>query len=281
MPRPERVQAKEISVPTMTKTKTQPAGKAAGSAKPAAKRMTLAETMTALEKAGSAQARKTYTRHGAQEPMFGVSFATLKTLLKRIGVDHELALALWDTGNFDARNLAVKIADPARMSRADLDRWAKEETARMCLSYVAHLAAEGPHSHKKADAWLAARDEPRRCCGWQLVRAMAMVNEDLPDAWFTQRLAEIEKSIQAAPNARRDAMLGALIAIGLRSAALRKSVTAASKRIGKVEIDQGDTACKTPEVIPTLEKTWAYAAAKGFDSPAAQERGRESMRLRC
>ena len=81
--------------------------------------------------------------------------------------------------------------------------------------------------------------------------------------------------------AQRDAMLHAFIAIGCRSAALRKSVTAAAKRIGKVEIDQGDTACKTPEPVPTLEKNWTRATSTGFESPAAQERARESMRTRC
>ncbi len=246
-----------------------------------APRMSLAETMSALEKAGSAQTRKTYARHGAAEPMFGVSFATLKTLLKRIGVDQELALALWETGNFDARNLAVKVADPARMSPSDLDRWAGTQTARMCGGYVAHLAAEGTHGRSRSDAWRAARSETTRCAGWSLVGAMAMRDEHMPDAWFTQRLAEIEQSIQASSNAQRDAMLHALIAIGCRSAAFRKAVTAAAKRIGKVEIDQGDTACKTPEAAPTLEKTWAYATSKGFKSPAAQERARESMRTRC
>ena len=261
-----------------TQTKTPPARK---SAKPAAPRMTLAETMSALEKAGSAQTRKTYIRHGAAEPMFGVSFATLKTLLKRIGVDQELALALWDTGNFDARNLAVKVADPARMSPSDLDRWAGTQTARMCGAYVAHLAAEGPHARSRSDAWREAPGETKRCAGWSLVGAMAMCDEDTPDAWFVKRLAEIEKSIQASPNAQREAMLHALISIGCRSAALRKSVTAAAKRIGKVEIDHGDTACKTPEVAATLEKTWAHATSKGFESPAAQERARESMRTRC
>ena len=87
--------------------------------------MSVADVMRELKKAGSAQTRKTYARHGALEPMFGVSFATLKTLMKRIDVDHELALALWDTRNFDARNLAVKIVDPARMTSADLDRWGR------------------------------------------------------------------------------------------------------------------------------------------------------------
>src|SRR4029079_5269958 len=110
-------------------------------AKPSADRMSLAETMSALEKAGSAQTRKNYLRHGAQETMFGVSFAVMKTLVKRIGVDHELALALWNTKNHDARILAIKIADPARMKSAELDRWARETGARMCGGYLAMLAA--------------------------------------------------------------------------------------------------------------------------------------------
>ena len=83
--------------------------------KSAPARLTLTETLRALEKAGSAQTRKTYLRHGAQEPLFGVSFAVLKTLVKKIGVDQELALALWGTKNHDARVLAMKIADPARI----------------------------------------------------------------------------------------------------------------------------------------------------------------------
>jgi len=249
-------------------------------AKPKAK-MTLAQAMSALEKAGSAQTRKTYARHGATGPMFGVSFATLKTMLKRIGVDQELALALWDTGNFDARNLAVKIADPARMSSLDLDRWAKAPMPAACGSYVGHLAAEGPHARKKSEAWPAAKDEPTRSVGWTLVGTMAMRDEELPDAWFAKRLAEIEESIQTSPNEQRKAMLNALIAIGCRGAALRKAVTAAAKRIGKIEIDHGDTDCKTVEPAPRLEKTWASATSKGFASPAVQERARESVRTRC
>ena len=251
------------------------------SPKVARPRVSLAEAMSELETAGSEQTRKTYARHGVNEPMFGVSFATLKTMFKGIGVDHELALALWDTGNFDARNLAVKIADPASMSASDLDRWARESRARMCGGYVAHLAVEGPHARGRADAWLAASELTTRCAGWSLVGALAMRDEQAPDPWFTARLAEIEASIHNSSNGERESMLGALIAIGCRTTALRETVTAASRRIGRVVIDHGDTACKTPEAIPTLEKTWAHAALKGFDSPAAQERARESMRTRC
>lgn len=271
---------------TRPKKKTQTAGTKAGPIKaprpktPAA-RMTLAEAMAALEKAGSAQTRKTYARHGAPEPMFGVSFAVLKALLKRIGVDHELAGALWATGNFDARNLAVKVADPARMSPADLGRWVREARMPMLLSYVVHLASEGPHGPALAAKWSTSSDPAEASAAWLLIGQMAFRDETAPDAWFEGRLAEIERTIHSAPNAQREAMNGTLIAIGCRSAALRKAATAAAKRIGKVEVDHCGTACKTPDAVAYIEKTWAHSTSKGFPSPAAHERSREPMRLRC
>lgn len=244
-------------------------------------RMTLEQVMLALEEAGSAQTRKTYARHGATEPMFGVSFATLKLLSKRIKVDQELAEALWSTGNFDAQNLAVKIADPATISSRELDRWASTPTAQMCGAYVAHLAAESPHGPAKADKWLAAKDEPTRFAAWSLVAALAMINESIDDPWFADRLAEIEKSIHSAPNAQRYAMNSALIAIGCRNDSLRRSANAAARRIGIVEVDHGDTDCKTPIAADSIQKAWAHSASKGFESPAAHERSRKSLRTRC
>lgn len=249
--------------------------------KAAPARMTLAETMAVLEKAGSEQTKKTYLRHGAKEPLFGVKFATLKDLLKRIRLDHELALALWDTGNFDARNLAVKIADPAKMTPADLDRWARGSNAMMCGSYVSALASEGPHGMSRANTWLASKDVIERVAGWMLVGALAMRDEATPDAWFLARVSEIEKSIHAAPNAERGVMNRTLISLGCRNASLRKAAAAAAKKIGPVEVDHGDTACETPDAAEYMAKTWTHSTSKGFASPAAHERSRESMRLRC
>lgn len=276
---------------TVAKTAARPAAQTAarkpGQA-PAARaqrvplqRMSLDEVMTALERAGTAQARRTYTRHGAPEPLFGVSFATLKMLAQRIKLDQPLAEALWRTGNFDARNLAVKIADPAAISAAELDRWAATASAPMCDGYVAQLAAESPHGRARADRWLAARDPRTRCSGWSLVAALALLDEGQPEAWFTARLVEIERGIHAAPNAQRYFMNQALIAIGCRSAALQRAAWAAARRLGPIEIDHGDTACQTPDAAATIARSWAYAESKGFESPAAQERARESRRTRC
>lgn len=265
---------------------TQQAAKKAAAPKRAAKapapRMTLAETMEVLAQAGSAQTCKTYARHGATGPMFGVSFATLKTLVKRIGIDHELALALWGTGNFDARNLAFKIVDPAQITAAELDRWAREASgARMCGGYVGMLAAESPHAAAKAEQWAASKNERERCAYFALLGHLASRDETRPDSFYLARLGEIERTIHKAPNGEREAMNLAVIQIGCRNASLRQAATAAAKRIGPVEIDHGDTACKTPDAAEYIEKTWAHSTAKDFESPAAHERTRESPRVRC
>ena len=250
--------------------------------KAAAARMTLDEALTALESAGSEQTRKTYARHGASGPMFGVSFATLKALTKRIGVDHELALALWATGNLDARNLAVKIVDPTRMTPPELDRWASDENARqVCGGYAAMLAAETPHGTTKAAEWLASKDARVRVAGWTLLAQLAQRDEAAPDALFDERLGQIERTILAAPNAEREVMNLAVISIGCRSQALREAALAAARRIGKVEVDHGDTACKTPDAADYIQKTWAHSTSKGFESPGAHERSRERPRRRC
>lgn len=264
-----------------TNSAAPPARTSRSAGKPAPARLTLEQALAALERAGSEQTRKTYRRHGAEEPLFGVSFAELKTLVKRIGVDHELALALWQTKNHDARVLALKIADPARIRPADLDRWARELRMRMCKGYVAMLASESPHAVAKAREWTSSSDPALRATGWTLSGMLAHADDSLPDEPFLQRVAQIEKSIHAAPNAEKEAMNMALITLGGRNATLRKAALAAARSIGKLEVDHGDTDCKTPDAATYIEKMWAHAQAKKFASPAAQERARDPMRTRC
>lgn len=271
---------KPTSKPASTK---KPASMARAPRKKAAReRLSLTEAMAALEAAGSAQTRKTYARHGAQEPMFGVSFATLKALVKRIGMDHELACKLWETGNYDARNLAMKIADPQRMSAKDLDDWAQVGAhTRMCGAYVPMLAAEGPLARAKLEEWMESENQALGGAAWVLLSQLLSRDESLGDEEALSWLDKIEKTIHSAPNLQRDAMNSALIHIGCRSAGLRKSALAAARRIGKVEVDHGDTACKTPDAGQSIEKAWEHSLSKGFESPAAHERSRELPRLRC
>ena len=244
-------------------------------------RLSLTEVLAALEAAGTEQARKTYRRHGAPEPVFGVAFSVLKTLSKRIGTDHELACALWDTGIFDARNLAVKVVDPRQMSLKCIDAWGRSSQVAMCMGYVACVAFESAHSLECVESWLKDASPAVRASGWNLVSALALRDEMLPDSWMEARVVTIQEQIHAAPNVERGPMNSALIALGCHNPALRASATAAALKIGPVEVDHGDTACETVDAAPRIQKTWDHSLAKGFASPAAHERSRESMRTRC
>jgi 3-methyladenine DNA glycosylase AlkD len=245
-----------------------------------AARLALAAVMGLLEAAGSEQTRKTYARHGAKGPMFGVKFGDLFKLMRRIDVDHPLARELWATGNVDARNLAMKIADPREITPAELDRWALENELRMCNLYVATLAAESPHGRSTLRRWLGASDERLLAAGWTLLGRLSDLDESFPEEELLRRVAELERSIRSASNEVRSDMNRALISIGGRSPALRRAVTAAAKRIGAVSVDHGDTACKTPDAVEALEKAWARSGTR-FPSPAAHERSMGSMRRRC
>ncbi len=55
---------------------------------------------------GSEQTKKVFMRHGAREPFFGVKVGDMKKIVKRVKKNHELSLALYDTGNGDAMYLA-------------------------------------------------------------------------------------------------------------------------------------------------------------------------------
>jgi hypothetical protein len=167
------------------------------------------------------------------------------------------------------------------MTAAELDLWAAAVHVRGCGNYVAALAVEGGQGQPRAEAWLGSSDAHVRALGWLTVSALAMDDETLPDAWFSAHLAEIERTIHSAHASQRESMNSALIAIGCRNPTLRDAAVAAAKRIGTVDVDHGDTACKTVEAGPRIEKTWAHSTSKGFPSPAAHERTRESMRLRC
>ncbi|MED1116921.1 DNA alkylation repair protein, partial [Bacillus paramycoides] len=88
--------------------------------------MQLEEVMQQLEKYGTEQNRKTFKNHGAKEPLFGVSFANLKLLKKKIKKNHDLANSLWETKNMDAMTLATMILDPKKLTSEQLNRWVQQ-----------------------------------------------------------------------------------------------------------------------------------------------------------
>src|SRR5260221_7127102 len=105
--------------------------------------------------------------HWVKEPCFGVSVTELKKIQKLTGTDYQLALDLYDTGNYDAMYLAGLIADDARMTKKDLQGWAeKAYGGSLPGATVAWVAAEGPHGWEMALKWIESPKIPVASAGW-------------------------------------------------------------------------------------------------------------------
>lgn len=224
--------------------------------------MTKTEAMKELKANGNARTRKTYRRHGVEGDLYGVSYAALGKMRKKIKTDQPLAEQLWATGNHDARVLATMIAAPAECRASTFNTWAKGIDNRHLAAAVSNVAALSPVAKKQADKWTASRREMLGCTGWHTLASLAREENDLPDAYFEERLQTIESKIDESPNWVKYAMNNALINIGVRNSKLEKKAIATAKRIGKIEVDHGDTSCKTPDAVPYIKKTVAHNKKK-------------------
>jgi 3-methyladenine DNA glycosylase AlkD len=216
--------------------------------------MNLDQTVATLRSLGSEQTRKTYKRHGVKGDLFGVSYAELGKLKKSIKTDHVLAEALWESRNHDARILATMIADPAKLSAGRLSQWSTDLEDHVLAGALAGIAAKTSAAESSLPKWLKSKNEWIVVFGWDVLAHLAMSDNGFADDYFEEHLRTIESEIHNAPNMARYAMNGALIAIGLRNPALQKKAIAVADRIGKVEVDHGDTSCKTPDAVTYIRK---------------------------
>jgi 3-methyladenine DNA glycosylase AlkD len=233
----------------------------------------LAEVMDELRALGSPQFARTYRRHGAGEDVFGVSTAHLGKVVKRIKRDHPLAQQLWATGNYDARILATMIADPAQATEEELETWVDQVDCYPHAGAVASFAGRKAGLQERAERWIEREEEWPCYAGWLLMATLAQTDESLPDAYFLALLERIERDLHGSKNWVRHSMNAALITIGARNRALEPAAKMAARRIGKVQVDHGDTACKTPDAAAYMDKIWARQTARG-DAPSRERAAR-------
>lgn len=219
--------------------------------------MDLQQTMAALAKLGTAQTLKTWRRHGATGDMFGVKVGDMKTLLKKVKGRQDLAFELYATGNLDAMYLAGLIADGSKMSKKELKSWADAARWTMISEFtVPWLAAESPHGRELALAWMDSKKEHLAAAGWNTYSGLVSMlpDEELDLKEIEGLLERVELEIKAAPDRVRYCMNGFVIAVGAGVKPLLARAKATAKRIGVVEVNMGDTACKVPQALGYLQK---------------------------
>jgi hypothetical protein len=218
--------------------------------------MEFAEAMAALEKLGNPQTRKTWLAHGATGALFGVSIADMKTLVKPLKGRQDVAMQLYASDNVDAMYLAGLVADGAKMSKKELQAWARQARWSMQSQFtVPWVAAESPHARELALAWIESPKATIACSGWNTYSGIVSTRPDaeLDLAEIEQLLARVVREINAADNDVRYCMNGFVIAVGAAVKPLHTKAKAAAKELGVVTVDlPGD--CKVPDASAKLAK---------------------------
>jgi 3-methyladenine DNA glycosylase AlkD len=224
--------------------------------------MTAKQVLRELESLGTEQTRKTNRRHGITGGQFGVSYANFYALQKRLKANHPLAIELWDSKNYDARILATLIVEPGKIDMKLAKAWSSAIDCIALALAVAGPFSKSPAAGQIADAWRDDKNEFRGAISWSILGRLAMSEDATPDKHFEELLKAIESNVHASKNWVRYSMVGALIAIGARNEKLKAKALAAAKRIGTVDVDHGDTSCKTPNPLTAIEKSYAHRHRK-------------------
>ena len=172
-------------------------------------------------------------RYGIDAPKaFGVSVANIRQLAKITGRNHEFALALWETGWYEARMLASLVDEPERVTPAQMDKWCKDfDNWGICDTVCFHLFDRTPHAYKKVEQWAKRRDEFVRRGAFALMASLALHDKEAGDERFTTWFPIIEEAANDERNFVKKGVSWALRALGKRNPKLKSAAITLAQRL--------------------------------------------------
>ncbi len=190
--------------------------------------------LSSLERLGSQRIRDEMApRYGIHAPKaFGVPMAGIQQVAKRLGRNHELAEALWDTGWYEARLLCAFVDEPERVTPAQMDRWCRDfDNWGVCDTVCFHLFDRTPHAFAKVAQWSRRRDEFGKRAAFALLACLAAHDKKTGDEPFARCLPLVERAAADERNFVKKGVSWALRGIGRRSPALHAAAVELARRL--------------------------------------------------
>src|SRR5690554_1795097 len=208
--------------------------------------MDLPTALSKLEALGNEKVRDRNVKRGAgNTPQFGVMLGDIRKVAKEIGKDHGLALELWETGNIDARLLAILLLDPKRLSRDELDAMVREPGFVQVFDWLdSYVLRKHPEREPLRQRWLDDSDPWAARAGWSLTaERIGKQPEGLDLAGLLDR---IESEMGAAPPETQWTMNNSLAGIGIHHAPLRERAVAIGEELGVFRDYPTPKGCTSP-----------------------------------
>ncbi len=163
----------------------------------------------------------------------GVKIPLVRVLAKRIGKNHDLALALWKTEIHEARILASFIENPKLVDEKQFDVWVSDFDSWDICDLSSDLLVKTPFALRKIDEYSSNSEEFVKRTAFVLMCQLAVHNKKMTDEMFYPFFDIIEREAWDERNFVRKAVNWALRQIGKRNEALRLKAIDAAQRILK------------------------------------------------
>jgi 3-methyladenine DNA glycosylase AlkD len=200
--------------------------------------MTAPEILAALRAQANPNNVAGMARYGiSAKGTLGVPVASIRRLAKQAGRSHELAAELWDSGIHEARILATIVEDPARVTRRQMNRWARDfDSWDVCDQACQNLFRYTPLAWTMAVEWAGARREFVRRAAFALMAGLAASKAiAAPDEDFEAMLPLIATAATDERNLVKKAVNWALRGIGKRNPHWRSAAIGAAENIRAID----------------------------------------------
>jgi 3-methyladenine DNA glycosylase AlkD len=193
------------------------------------------DVLKEMRKISSAKAIAKQAHFGiSTSASYGLTTPQSKALAKKIGKDHDLALALWQTKVHEARHIAALIADPLRTDEKLMEQWLRDFNSWDIVDGTcSYLFRKTPYAYAKAVEWTMREKEFEKRAGFTMMAQLAVHDKKAPDKLMEQFFEPIIRESADQRNFVRKAVNWALRQIGKRNERLCKKAIAAARQIQK------------------------------------------------
>lgn len=203
------------------------------------------EALARLEALGDEKVRAQNARNGAGDDQYGVRLGDIRKLAKEIKRNHELGLELWETGNVDARLLAILLVEPKELSASRLDRMVRSATFPQVADWLnAYVVRKHPEREALRVKWMAAKDPMAARAGWSLTAERVVKSPDGLD--LPALLDRIESELGKAPPTTQWTMNTCLVEIGIHCPEHRERALAIGEELGVYRDYPTSKGCTSP-----------------------------------
>lgn len=228
---------------TKTKTKSTVSKKGTVSTKSTA--ATVKDILEQLKSKGDEKVRKLNVRNGAGDKQFGVKLGDIRTVAKKIKPNHELALALWETGNLEAQLLATLLIKAKDLSAAEMEGMVKSVKVVQVAEWLhPYVLKDHPDKESLRQKWMTTKDPMAARAGWRLTAGRVAKNPEGLDV--AALLNRIESEMGSADPLVQWTMNMCLAEIGIHFKEHRQRAIAIGEKLGVYRDYPCSAGCTSP-----------------------------------